>query len=259
MIAVDSISLAPPGDAAKERMLSVRGERLLLADWDRAAFLHFEVAPQILQQSVPYPLDLYEGRAFVSLVAFTMRRLRCVRLQRLTEFLMRPIGTHPYLNVRTYVHHRGEPGIFFLAEWMTNPLSLYLGAPLFGLPYRKGEARYHNEPEAGRAQGEVCDASGARFIYHATCGNGDADFRPAARGSLDEFLVERYTCFTKWHRWRRAFRVWHPPWQLTKASAAMPETGLLGKSGTWFQGARLWGAHLSPGCQDVWMGRPRLT
>jgi uncharacterized protein YqjF (DUF2071 family) len=240
-------------------MLSVRGERLLLADWNRAAFLHFEADPQVLQRSVPYPLDLYEGRAFVSLVAFTMHRLRCVRLQRLTEWLMRPIGTHPYLNVRTYVCHRGEPGIFFLAEWMTNPLSLYLGAPLFGLPYRKGEAHYHNEPEAGRAQGEVIDASGTRFTYHANCGDRDVDFRPAERGSLDEFLVERYTCFTKWHRLLRAFRVWHPPWQLAKATASVQEAELLEKSGAWFHSARLWGAHLSPGCQDVWMGRPRLT
>src|SRR4051794_30979860 len=73
-----------PGVLAKGRMLSVRGEPLLLADWDRAAFLHFEVDPGVLRQSVPYPLDLYDGRAFVSLVTFTMRRLRCVRAQRLT-------------------------------------------------------------------------------------------------------------------------------------------------------------------------------
>jgi uncharacterized protein YqjF (DUF2071 family) len=238
-------------------MLSVRGEPLLIADWDRAAFLHFEVDPEVLQKSVPYPLDLYEGRAFVSLVAFTMRRLRCKRAQRVTEWLMQPIGTHPYLNVRTYVRHGGEPGIYFLAEWMTNPLSLYLGGPVFGLPYRRGRARYHNEPEAGRAWGEVTDATGAMFNYHAACESGDPEFRPAERGSLDEFLVERYTCFTYWRGWRRAFRVWHPPWHLAEAKAAVPEGGLLEKSGDWFHRANLLGAHLSPGCHDVWMGRPR--
>jgi uncharacterized protein YqjF (DUF2071 family) len=246
-----------PGVLAKGRMLSVRGEPLLLADWDRAAFLHFEVDPGVLRQSVPYPLDLYDGRAFVSLVTFTMRRLRCVRAQRLTEWLMKPIGTQPYLNVRTYVCHRGEPGIFFLAEWMTNPFSLYLGGPLFGLPYRYGEACYQNEPATGRARGEVRGASGTLFSYQVACENGPPVFLPAERGSLDEFLVERYTCFTQWHRWRRAFRVWHPPWRIAEASAAVPECGLLEQSGPWFQNARLQGAHLSPGCHDVWMGRPQ--
>ncbi len=246
-----------PSAAARARILFTRGGPLLLADWDRAVFLHFEVNPALLQRSVPWPLDLYEGRAFVSLVAFTMRRLRCVKAARLTEWLLKPIGTHPYLNVRTYVRHGGERGILFLAEWMTNPLSLRLGGPAFGLPYRYGQARYLHEPEHGTASGRVSDATGAAFRYGVSTGGDAPRFSPAAPGSLAEFLVERYTCFTRWHGWRRLFRVWHPPWDLAEAGATLHEDGLLEKSGPWFRDATLTCAHLSPGCRDVWMGRPR--
>jgi uncharacterized membrane protein YidH (DUF202 family) len=62
--------------AAKERLLSRRGEPLLCANWDNVLFIHYEIEPEELQRCIPYPLDLYHGRAFVSFVAFTMRGMR---------------------------------------------------------------------------------------------------------------------------------------------------------------------------------------
>jgi len=60
---------------ARQRILSHRGEPLLLADWMRVLMMHFEVDAEQLQRDVPYRLDLYEGRAFVTLVAFTMENM----------------------------------------------------------------------------------------------------------------------------------------------------------------------------------------
>ncbi|MFZ4767759.1 MAG: DUF2071 domain-containing protein [Roseimicrobium sp.] len=112
--------------------------RAFVADWERTLMLHYEVSPTVLQPLVPFALDVRDGKAYVSLVAFTMRGLRlrdCGWLGRL-PFL--PIATHEFLNVRTYVRHRGDGGIYFLAEWLPNPLSVALGRPVFGLPYRWG-------------------------------------------------------------------------------------------------------------------------
>ncbi|TDJ54766.1 MAG: DUF2071 domain-containing protein, partial [Planctomycetota bacterium] len=47
-----------------------------IADWSRALFVHYAVDPAVLQPLVPLPLDLRDGHAYVSLVAFTMRGLR---------------------------------------------------------------------------------------------------------------------------------------------------------------------------------------
>ncbi len=54
--------------------------------------------------------------AWVSLVAFTMRRFRCAAFGRLGEKLLRWPSDQRLLNVRTYVKVREEPAICFLAE-----------------------------------------------------------------------------------------------------------------------------------------------
>ena len=44
--------------AARSRLLSRQGEPLLIADWDRALMIHFEVDAAQLQRLVPFDLDL---------------------------------------------------------------------------------------------------------------------------------------------------------------------------------------------------------
>jgi uncharacterized protein YqjF (DUF2071 family) len=51
---------------------------LFMADWDSVIMLHLEVSPEELQRETPHPIDTFDGRAFVSLVLFTMRRMRPV-------------------------------------------------------------------------------------------------------------------------------------------------------------------------------------
>src|SRR4051794_27138473 len=97
------------------------GERpLFLADWTDALFIHFAVEPSALQPHVPFPLDLFHGKAYVSLVAFTRRPLRPRLGGRLAARLAAPLATHEFLNARTYVRHPGGRGIYFLAEWIPN-------------------------------------------------------------------------------------------------------------------------------------------
>src|SRR6478736_5631605 len=100
--------------AARGRMLSLPGEPLFLADWDQVLMIHYEVDAGALEKVVPFKVDCRDQRAFVTVVAFTMRRMRPRIGGRLAELLFRPISTHEFLNVRTYVRHHGEPGIFFL-------------------------------------------------------------------------------------------------------------------------------------------------
>jgi hypothetical protein len=60
-----------------------RGEPPFIANWHRVLMIHFGVEVESLQRTVPFVLDLWEGRAYVTLVAFTLRgmRLRFARLQ----------------------------------------------------------------------------------------------------------------------------------------------------------------------------------
>ena len=187
---------------------------------------------------------------------FTLRGLRCRFGGKLGEWLFKPIATHEFLNVRTYVRHRGEPGIIFLAEWLSNPLSVKLGPKTFGLPYRYGKIRYEHRHEAGTFRGSVVDAQGRGEVNYEAERPGAAAFDICPIGSLDEFLLERYTAFTAHGGKRGFFRIWHETWPQARVNATVQNISLLTNTWRWFRDAKFVGANYSPGAPQVWMGRP---
>jgi uncharacterized protein YqjF (DUF2071 family) len=246
-------------ERAKVRTQPGRGETLFVADWDKVLMIHFAVDAKQLQRDVPFELDLREGAAFVTVVPFTMREMRLAFGGRLTAWLSRPIATHDLFNVRTYVRVGSDVGIHFLAEWLSNRLALALGPRTFSLPYRHGRISYHNDWRAGELCGRVEDArTEAAFAYQADLEVG-APFSVCAPGSLDEWLMERYTAFNSAGRRKRFFRVWHEPWAQCKAQVKMTDTSLVGSNWRWFGDAEFVGANYSPGVCDVWLGRPHLV
>lgn len=247
-----------PSEAAQKRMLAVKGEPALYSDWLQAVFIHYEVDAAALQREVPFELDLDHGKAYISLVAFTMRDMRPRIGGPLSAFLMKPIATHGFLNVRAYVRNQGEPGIYFLTEYLPNPLSVCLGKPMFGLPYRHGKLNYQHDHKKGQLRGSVVASDGSGKLEYVASIDPDTSFHPCDAGSREEFLMERYTAFTAPSATspRRFFRIWHPPWPQTRIHVEMLDTSLLTKNWPWFKNARFLGANYSPGFQDVWMGRP---
>src|SRR5688500_12364404 len=155
--------------AVAARRLESDGGAVLVADWTPAVFIHYAVDPDALQPLVPFPLDLHDGRAYVSVVAFVQHHLRPKVGGRVAALLSRPLATHPFCNVRTYVVVDGEPGIYFLAEWIPNRLAVLLGPPLYGLPYRLGNICY-DIAHADDLRGEVRAAGTLRFRANAPAG-----------------------------------------------------------------------------------------
>jgi uncharacterized protein YqjF (DUF2071 family) len=239
-------------EAARRRMLALPGEPMFYARWDRAVFIHYEADPILLQLDVPFELDLRDGRAFVSTVAFTLARMRPRIGGRLGEWLFKPIATHEFLNVRTYVWHRGEPGIYFLAEWLSNPLSVHLGPRTFGLPYKFGRLIYDHARVRGDIRGTV-EAREGRLTYQGEVA--DSAPAPSEPRSLTEFRLERYTAFTHQRKRARFFRVWHLPWEQAPAEIELTADTLMASTGRWWKTAESIGANYSPGA-EVWMGRP---
>jgi uncharacterized protein len=268
--------------SAKDRLLSRPGEPLFYASWDNLLFMHYETAPDALQDYIPYPLDLYYGRAFVSLVAFTMRGMRPRLGGSVSALLFKPIATHHFLNVRTYVREKGEPGIYFMREWLSNRMAAWLGPWTFGLPYRFGRMQHWvpaNENLEGRAparvgrgpsrtgvearpraasptgnqwHAEVRTKAGS-FVYRAKLIT--HEWRCCEPGTLDEFLLERYTAFTQSGRHRRFFRIWHEPWQQVAAKVEILTDESIRATERWWRDRRGVGANYSPGV-NVWMGWP---
>jgi len=227
---------------------------LFLCDWIEAVFIHFEVDPESLQRHTPYELHLYLDKAYVSLVAFTMRGLRPQFGGRLAAALVSPIATHRFFNVRTYVRHGARTGIFFIREWLDNRLSVMLGPATFGLPYHYGQLEYEHDRLNGEMQGRV-RAGGAQVAYDA-----QIDFEEentTEDEALSDFLLERYTAFTAAGMRKLFFRVWHAPWHRYRLNARLSEDSLLVNCFPWYRGAKLTAAHFSPGVANVGVSFPR--
>jgi len=241
--------------AAQHRLLSIPSEPLFIADWVQVLMIHFEVTPFALQVGVPFALDLHEGKAFVSVVAFTMRGMRLRFGGRFAAALLKPISTHHFLNVRTYVRHNGEPGIYFMREWVSNRLSVALGPHAFGLPYRFAKIHYSSE-SSGNFTGTVEEGrEGKRVTFRAEWNSAEA-FDFCKEGSICDWLMERYTAYTSRREKKRFFRVCHWPWMKIDAEVLVEDQSLLENNWQFFREARLVDAYYSPGVFDVWMGWP---
>jgi uncharacterized protein len=226
------------------------GERRLgpvfLADWVDALFIHFRLDARMLRPAIPLELDLFEGAAFISLVAFTQRRLRPIWGGRATEILSMPVSRHSFLNLRTYVRHENQRGIFFMAEWISNRLAVLLGPALYGLPYRLGKLDYRTR---GHGTSRRVTAAGGEFVCRASW-DGGAD-AIAHKDGETEFLLERYAAYTLRAGVLRRFRINHQPWRQLGAAVVMQRSDLLGLTLP-----PPCTAHYSPGVLDVGIGAP---
>ena len=228
---------------------------MLQAKWMSVLFIHYEVEPARLRAEVPFPLDLRDGRAYVSVVAFSQERLRFAFGGSVTNWVGHWFANHEFLNVRTYVRHANETGIFFLAEWVPKRVATWLGPPLFGLPYRFGRIGYEHGERMMR--GSVTGRETA-FSYRAERG-GETCFAPCERGSIDEFLLERYVAYTQWRTLRRMFRVSHEPWPQARLEVTVDDESLLRECFAWWPETRLVSANFSPGASTVTIGRPQFV
>jgi uncharacterized protein len=223
--------------------------------WMSVLFLHYEMEPARLQAEVPFPLDVREGKAYVSVVVFSQERLRFAFGGRMTSWVGRWFANHEFLNVRAYVRHGDETGIFFLAEWVPKRGATWLGPPLFGLPYRFGRIKY----EHGERMLRGCVMGrGTGFAYRAEQ-DGAKRFVPCERGSLDEFLLEHYVAYTEWHGLRRMFRVRHEPWPQARLDVTVDDESLLRERFAWWPATRRVGANFSTGGNAVAIGRPQFV
>ena len=93
-------------DRAKAQWKQRREAPLMLSDWDRTLMIHYEVDPDELQPQIPFDLDLHRDKAYVSLIAFTLRRLRphglpaAVRIVVRGTWTLRPL---PAFLAKTYI------------------------------------------------------------------------------------------------------------------------------------------------------------
>ncbi len=193
-----------------------KNDRWVIAQrWKHVLFMSYDLDPGCVQAALPEGLevDLFEGRAWLSVVPFFMSHIR---------FPYTPpcgwIGLRE-LNLRTYVRYRNQPGIYFFTLDTDSFLGQWIARRFFHLPYRfrclKGAVsgrEYHFESENS-------------LTLRATIGE------PCAVGSFDRWLVERYSLFTRGKDAYYRGDVLHTPWKLNQIKDAEVSDALSGEFG----------------------------
>ena len=170
-------------------------------EWNDAIFLHWQVDAAALRQLVPEPLELdyHDGKAWVSVVAFTMEKIR-PRL--LPPFP--PISNFHEINVRTYVHHRGKAGVYFLSIEGGKRLSCLLARGLSGLPYRYSDMQ--RKPGVYRS-GNFEKGDSLEIQY-------SIGEKTSSKTDLDRWLTERYALFQEQGDTLDEFEIHHIEWPI---------------------------------------------
>lgn len=172
--------------AVRERPV---GRPVMRQRWAGLLFLHWPIAPELIQARLPAGLyvDTYQGQAWLGVVPFFMEKVRPVLLPPVPG-----LSWFMELNVRTYVHDaQGRPGVWFFSLDCNQFLAVEIARRFFHLPYEHATMRSQRVKD--------------KISYHCHRGARQADYTyhqpqiaaAATESTLEWFLAERYLLFSK--------------------------------------------------------------
>jgi len=190
------------------------GLSLIHQNWGKLLFMHWAIDAEILRPLIPSQLsiDTFDGTAWIGVVPFTMWGIRA-------SFLPAIPGASAFheMNVRTYVHFNGVPGVWFFSLDAAHRLAVWGARTFYHLPYFNAEMSLEQEGQTISYSSKRVDKRGAPAEFRATWNIGEP-LPQSTPESLEFFLTERY-CLYSYHR-DQLFRsrIFHQSWPLRKAT-----------------------------------------
>lgn len=181
----------------------------LYQDWKKLLFLHWAYDPEFIQKSLPEGIfvDTFEGKAYLSVVAFLIENQRLFNLPSLPGF-----SNYIEVNVRTYVYDKnGIPGVWFYSLDINSILAQEVGRRWYCLNYYFNRLKFTDKNVI----------TGKRFrdpsvSFHLEFQH-ENDFHVTDPQSLEFFLIERYLFFT-YRNGIKIGHVHHDPYQIADAT-----------------------------------------
>lgn len=171
-------------------------------EWNRALFFHWKVDVDDLQELIPdgLTIDLFNNEAYISLMAFTMEKIR-------PRFLppVAPISNFDEINLRTYVVKDDIPGVYFLNIEASKIISVAVSKLLSVLPYEHADM-YRNNKDYFQS---VFKKKNFSFAAKYEIGTEITD-----KTDLDCFLTERYCLYVDADKHLYRYDIHHIPWSL---------------------------------------------
>lgn len=172
-------------------------------EWNDAIFLHYQVDLNVLKKFVPTELeiDLFEGVAWVSIVAFTMEKIRPKYLPAFP-----PVSNFDEINIRTYVKSNGKTGVYFLSIEGGKQISCNIAKGISELPYRY--STIHRKNDTYKSHNTLY---GDRLHIAYTVGDSNKN-----KSNLDRWLTERYALFQDAGEAINEFEIHHVEWPINE-------------------------------------------
>jgi uncharacterized protein len=191
-----------------------RSMPLMHQNWGKLLFMHWPVSISELRPLIPNSLsiDLFDDIAWIGVVPFTMWGIRATGLPPIPG-----LSAFHELNVRTYVHYRGVPGVWFFSLDANSRLAVWGARQFYHLPYRFAEMRLRQERNVIDYSSKRLETKFGDAEFDAVWEFGDS-LPPSEPGSLTYFLTERY-CLYATHQ-GKLYRsdISHQRWPLREAS-----------------------------------------
>ncbi|MGZ3654190.1 MAG: YqjF family protein [Bdellovibrionota bacterium] len=225
----------------------------LTAHWGNLLLLNYKVPSEVLEPHLPRgcELDLFQGDAFLSLVAFQFTRTRVfgLRWPLYTDF--------PEINLRFYLKHQGRRGVSFLREFVPSRLVSGIARLLYNEPYSAAQIR----DEVRRENGLV------HARYELSSGPHALDFRVTALDqphlpkddSVEHFFKEHELGVGRDREGNTlTYEVEHPFWRVFPVqdfSVRLDAAGLYGPSFAFLRDAKPASVVLAEGSEIVVYGK----
>lgn len=207
--------------------LSIRarpeGQPLMHQTWGKLLFMHWRIDAKQLRSLVPGPLeiDTFDGSAWIGIIPFTMWDIRG-----LPPFLPAVPGLSSLheLNVRTYVHCEGVPGVWFFSLDANSAAAVMAARAFYHLPYYKAEIDLENED--GKVDYSLVRTDDPPANFQASWKIGQP--LPLSNpDSLEFFLTERYCLYSENEGNLYRARIHHPQWPLQNAELLSLESTMI--------------------------------
>lgn len=191
----------------------------LTAEWRHLLLLNFEIDPGLVLPRVPQgtEIDLFQGRAFVSLVGFRFLNTRVRGV---------PIPFHrnfDEVNLRFYVRRceggAVRRGVAFIQEIVPRRAIAAIARWAYQENYRALPMSHHIAEEAAGPRVEYTWTLGGRSYRLAASAAGA--LHGIAEGSLDQFITEHYWGYSSQRDGGTVeYRVEHPAWRVWDVAGA---------------------------------------
>jgi len=225
-----------------------RGRWNYYQEWNDVLFLHWKVKIDDLAPLIPKGilLDTFNGESWISIVAFTMEKIRPRNLPSL-----KAISDFHEINTRTYVTQDNKSGVYFLSIEAEKQISCIIANLLSGLPYRNANIRRQTTGDSHQYALMNNDRD-LQFNSDFTVGE-----RIANKSDLDNWLTERYCLYLAKDQQVFRYETHHRPWELHEVKISSLNTNY--KTGNIAFNRLPDLAHFSAGVKVLAWSRTRLN